>query len=167
MNTPDKLSPPDAGDDWLGLSSAPLPAPEASEWVVRDDCGGIVTFVGTARDHSAGRPGVELLEYEAYEAQVVPRLARIAAEIRRRWPDVGRIVLLHRIGPLEVRDAAVVVSVSAPHRDAAFDAARFGIDTLKASVPIWKKETWDGGSSWGLEAQHVDDPESAAAGGWR
>lgn len=165
MNTPDKLAPPDAGDDWLGLSSTPLPVHEASDWVVRDDCGGIVTFVGAARDHSAGRPAVELLEYEAYEAQVVPRLARIAAEIRRRWPDVGRIVLLHRIGPLEVRDAAVVVAVSAPHREAAFDAARFGIDTLKASVPIWKKETWDGGSSWGLEAQHLDEPEAAPSGG--
>lgn len=165
MNTLDNLSPPDDGDDWLGLSSEPLPVHAATDWVVRDDCGGIVTFVGAARDHSDGRPGVELLEYEAYEAQVVPRLARIAAEARRRWPDLRRVAMLHRVGPLEVRDAAVVVAVSAPHRAEAFDGARFCIDALKASVPIWKKETWDGGESWGLEAQHVDDPESATAGG--
>ena len=69
--------------------------------------------------------------------------------------------MLHRIGRLAVGDAAVVVAVGAPHRDEAFAAARFCIDTLKATVPIWKKESWDGGSSWGLEAQHVADPEAA------
>ncbi len=148
------------GDDWLGLSSVALPVHAASEWAVTPSCGGIVTFVGSARDHSEGRPGVHLLEYEAYEGQVVPRLRRIAAEARARWSSVGRIAMLHRIGRLEVGDIAVVVVASAPHRDEAFAAARFCIDTLKASVPIWKKESWDGGSSWGLEAQHVTEPES-------
>ena len=149
------------GDHWLGLSSVALPVPAASEWAVTPACGGTVTFVGSARDHSEGRPGVHLLEYEAYESQVVPRLERIAAEARARWTTVGRIAMLHRVGRLEVGDVAVVVVVSAPHRDEAFAAARFCIDTLKASVPIWKKESWDGGSSWGLEAQHVAEPESA------
>lgn len=157
MNPPDMLVPPARGDDWLGLSSAPLPVSDASKWAERPDCGGVVTFTGTARDHSEGRPDVELLEYEAYESQVVPRLGRVADEARTRWPEVGRIVLLHRIGALAVGDAAVVVVVSAPHRDAAFEAARFCIDTVKESVPIWKKEQWAGGSSWGLEAQHVVD----------
>lgn len=152
------LEPPASGHDWLALSDAPLPVHAAADWVVRPDCGGVVTFVGTARDHSAGRPGVELLEYEAYETEVVPRLARVAGEARIRWATVGSIAMLHRVGPLEVTDAAVVVAVSAPHRDEAFTAARFCIDALKHSVPIWKKERWDGGESWGLEAQHLEDP---------
>ncbi len=160
MTSPDILEPAAVGDDWLGLSSAPLPVQAAAAWAVTPSCGGVVSFVGTARDHSEGRPGVHLLEYEAYEDQVVPRLARIAAEARDRWPVTGRIAMLHRIGRLGVGDAAVVVVASAPHRGEAFDVARFCIDTLKASVPIWKKESWDGGSSWGLEAQHLVDPES-------
>lgn len=163
MTSPDTLEPPLSGDDWLGLSSAPLPTAAASEWAIRPDCGGIVSFVGTARDHSEGRPDVHLLEYEAYESQVVPRLGRVAAEARARHPTVGRIALLHRIGPLEVGDAAVVVVASAPHRDEAFGAARFCIDTLKATVPIWKKEAWTGGESWGLEAQHLAEPEAVDA----
>jgi molybdopterin synthase catalytic subunit len=160
MNATHILEAPVEGDDWLGLSSAPLPADVASVWAQLPHCGGTVTFVGSARDHSEGRPGVELLEYEAYEDQVVPRLQRIAAEARARWPSIGRIAMLHRVGALEVGEPAVVVVVSAPHRDEAFLGARFCIDDLKASVPIWKKESWDGGSSWGLDAQHVTEPEA-------
>lgn len=161
MNSLDILDPPVEGDDWLGISSRPLPVDAAASWAERPDCGAIVSFVGAARDHSDGRPGVHLLEYEAYENQVEPRLRRIADEARTRWSSVGRIVMLHRIGPLDVGDAAVVVVTAAPHRDEAFLATRFCIDSLKASVPIWKKESWDGGSSWGLEAQHIDEPEAA------
>jgi molybdopterin synthase catalytic subunit len=98
---------------------------------------------------------VTRLEYEAYEAQVGPVLQRVADELRGRWPTTGRIVLLHRFGPLDVTDIAVVVVVSAPHRAEAFEAARFGIDTVKATAPIWKREVWAEGESWGLEAQHV------------
>lgn len=159
MEPSDPLVPPPAGDDWLGLSAYPLPAETATTWATRPECGAVVTFLGTARDHSDGRPDVRRLEYEAYETEVVPRLGRVAAEARRRWPDVGRIALLHRIGGLDVGDAAVVVVASAPHRDAAFEAARFCIDTLKSTVPIWKREAWAGGESWGLEAQHVAEPE--------
>ena len=79
----------------------------------------------------------------------------IAAEARSRWPELGRLVLLHRTGPVPLGTSAVVVVASAPHRGEAFDAARFAIDALKATVPIWKRETWDGGESWGLEAQHL------------
>lgn len=141
----------------MGLSEAPLPVAEAVTWATRPDCGGLVLFSGTARDHAEGRPGVERLEYEAYETQVVPKLAAVADEARARWPAVGRIALLHRTGVLAVGEAAVVVVVSAPHRAEAFAAARFCIDTLKQSVPIWKRETWSEGESWGLEAQHVVD----------
>ena len=156
MDPSPPLSPP-GGDTWLGLSAAPLPVAEALEWAVRADCGGVVLFSGTARDHAAGRPGVEALEYEAYESQVVPRLEAVADEARVRWPVLGRIALLHRVGVLAVGDSAVVVVASAPHREEAFAAARFCIDTLKRSVPIWKRETWAGGESWGLEAQHIVD----------
>jgi molybdopterin synthase catalytic subunit len=156
------LVPPTEGETWLGLSEAPLPVGEVASWAVRPDCGGLVLFSGSARDHAEGRPGVHLLDYEAYEEQVVPRLAAVADEARSRWPDVGRIALLHRTGPVAIGDSAVVVAVSAPHRGAAFDAARFCIDTLKATVPIWKREAWAGGESWGLEAQHVVDAGAAS-----
>jgi molybdopterin synthase catalytic subunit len=156
MDVSPPLAPPE-GDTWLGLSAGPLPVAEALSWATRPDCGGLVLFSGTARDHAEGRPGVERLEYEAYDAQVVPRLGAVADEARARWPAVGRIALLHRTGVLAVGDSAVVVVVSAPHRAEAFDAARFCIDTLKRSVPIWKRETWADGESWGLEAQHIVD----------
>jgi molybdopterin synthase catalytic subunit len=118
--------------------------------VVRPDCGAQVLFSGTVRDHAEGRSGVSQLEYEAYIEQVEPRLARIAAETRRRWPMVGRLVLLHRTGILALGECSVLVVASSPHRAEAFEAARWSIDTLKATVPIWKRETWDGGSDWGL-----------------
>lgn len=155
------LVPPAAGHDWCGLSALPLPAEQATAWATLPSCGGIVTFLGTARDHSVDRPDVHELAYEAYEEQVVPRLQRVCDEARARWATVGRIALLHRVGTLAVGEAAVVVAVSAPHRDEAFLAARFCIDTLKATAPIWKKESWAGGASWGLEPQHLGEPEEA------
>lgn len=151
------LDAPATGDDWVALSASALPVDLASAWVVRPGCGATVTFTGTARDHAAGRPGVHRLEYEAYEEPAVARMRAVAGELRVRWPDVGRVALLHRTGDLAVGDAAVVVAVSAPHRGEAFDAARFAIDELKRTVPIWKRESWDGGESWGLEAQHLTD----------
>ena len=155
------MEPPPDGDDWVGLSADPLPLDAASSWAVLPSCGAVVTFSGHARDHSDGRDGVTRLDYEAYESQVTPALSRLAAEMRRRWPDVGRVVLLHRHGTLAVTDAAVVVVVSSPHRDVAFEAARFGIDALKASTPIWKREVWDGGESWGLEPQHLSAADAS------
>ncbi|MGI8663992.1 MAG: molybdenum cofactor biosynthesis protein MoaE [Acidimicrobiales bacterium] len=151
------MEPPTDGSTWVGMSSQPLPVGRATEWAVRPDCGALVVFSGTARDNAPGRSGVHRLEYEAYEEEAVPRLRAVAEEVRARWPDLGRIVLLHRTGVVPIGDAAVVVVASAPHRAQAFAAARFAIDALKASVPIWKKESWDGGESWGLEAQHLVD----------
>jgi molybdopterin synthase catalytic subunit len=144
-------------DTWLALSSSPLPVGDAYEWAVRPDCGATVLFSGTARDHSPGREGVSVLEYEAYEEQVVPRLAAIADEARARWSSVRAILMWHRTGPVAIGDTAVVAVASAPHRDDAFAAARFCIDALKSTVPIWKRETWQDGESWGVEAQHVTD----------
>lgn len=148
------LESPD-GDTWLALTEEVLPVGAAADWVVRPDCGAVVVFSGTARDHAPGRKGVEQLEYEAYEEQVVNRFAAIADEIRTRWPSVGRVALLHRVGVVPIAESSVVVAVSSPHRPAAFEAARFGIDSLKATAPIWKRERWASGESWGLEAQHI------------
>lgn len=105
-------------------------------------------FLGTVRDHADGRPDVTGLHYEAYDEEVVPRFEAVAAEARRRWPDLARLVVLHRRGDLAVSDVSVVVAASAPHRAEAFEAARFAIDAVKASVPIWKRETWSGGEDW-------------------
>lgn len=156
---------PADGDTWVALSHDPLPVGAATDWAVLPSCGAVVLFSGTARDHAAGRPDVSLLEYEAYTEQVVPRLSAIVEEARIRWPELGRMALLHRVGPVPIGDSAVVVVASAPHRGTAFEAARFGIDTLKATVPIWKREHWSGGQDWGLEAQHLVEVEGASPRG--
>ena len=127
----------------------------AYEWCVRPDCGAVVLFSGTVRDHAEGRSGVAHLTYEAYEEHVVPRLDAIAAEIRAQWPRTGRIALLHRVGRLELGESSVIVAVSAPHRAEAFEAARFGIDTLKETVPIWKREQHEGGSTWAAASRPI------------
>jgi molybdopterin synthase catalytic subunit len=147
-----------AGDDWVGLSADPLPVGSVTEWVARPDCGAVALFCGNARDHAGERSGVEELVYEAYEEQARPRMVAVVAEVRARWTSVGRVAILHRTGTLAVGDTAVVVAVSTPHRAEAFAAARFAIDAVKASVPIWKKERWDGGSDWGLEGNELRDP---------
>ena len=143
---------------WLDLTSNALPIDEAIKWASElAECGAVVSFMGNARNHSPGRKDVSSLDYEAYEEQVVPKLELLANEMQKRWSDVCRIVLLHRIGKLEVGDTAVLVIVASPHRKTAFEAAQYGIDTLKSTIPIWKKEVWKDGESWGLEAQHIEE----------
>jgi molybdopterin synthase catalytic subunit len=144
-----------SADDWIELRSETLPLDEVLAWSVVPGCGAQVLFSGTVRDHAEGRPGVTQLEYEAYAEMAQNRLVEIAAEARRRWPGLGRVALLHRVGLLGVGECSVVVVVAAPHRDAAFESARWCIDTLKATVPIWKRETWEGGVSWGTDAADI------------
>ena len=134
----------------------------AVAWTERPDCGAVVLFTGTVRDHAESRPNVSELEYEAYDEEVVPRLSAIAAEARRRWESLGRLAILHRVGSLAVGETSVLVAASAPHRADAFEAARFCIDTLKETVPIWKRETWEGGSDWALCSHPVQDVTEAA-----
>jgi len=152
------LASPPFGDDWLALSADALPTGAAVEWALRPSCGAVVLFLGTVRDHAEGRPGVTALAYEAYEEEALPRLAAVARAARESWPAIGRVVLLHRTGELGVGEVSVVVVVSAPHRAEAFEAARFCIDSVKASVPIWKLETWDGGEDWSAAAHPIESP---------
>ncbi len=142
-------------EDWLGLYDKPLPVAEALQWAFRPDCGGVVLFCGIVRNHAEGRQNVTGLTYEAFDEEVEPRLAAISAEARRRWPDVGRLVLLHRVGALAVGEVSVVVVASAPHRAKAFEAARFAIDTIKTTVPVWKRERWEDGEDWSQCASPV------------
>ena len=151
-------------DHWFALTSDVLSVGEVYDWAVRADCGAVVLFSGTVRDHAeeAGerRDGVTHLEYEAYDEQVIASFGRIADEVRARWPETGRIALLHRVGRLELGESSVLAVVSAPHRPEAFAAARFAIDALKAGAPIWKREEWSEGSAWGTGASVVTEPSA-------
>jgi molybdopterin synthase catalytic subunit len=158
---------PSSGDSWLGLTADALPVGAVYEWCLLPSCGAVVLFSGTVRDHAADgqgvvRPDVTALTYEAYDEQVVPAFGRIEAELRARWPHTGRVALLHRTGRLGLTESSVVAAVSAPHRPEAFEAARFAIDALKASAPIWKLEEWRDGSDWGTGASVPVDPREVS-----
>lgn len=146
------MSGPDVRVEILG---AALPVDELIQWATRPGCGAVVAFLGTARDHSEGRPGVTELEYEAYLPYAIDRLHEVAEEAQARWSSLGAIAMVHREGRLEIGETAVAVVVSAAHRQAAFEAAQFCIDTLKERVPIWKRESWAGGSDWGQDAKEL------------
>jgi molybdopterin synthase catalytic subunit len=109
-----------------------------------------VTFLGVVRDHAEGRDDVRGMTYEAYEEPARRVMQEIVAEARKRWPDLERVALLHRVGELTLSEPSVVVAVSSPHRDVAFEAARYCIDTLKETAPIWKQEHWGSESGWAL-----------------
>ena len=139
------LIPPVSGGDFL-LSEAPLSIERVVDEVASDDAGAIATFVGTTRARSRGREVVRL-EYEAYEGMAEAEMARIAAALRERHDLLG-VAIHHRVGPVEIGETSVVIAVSAAHRAAALDACREAIDTLKETVPLWKKELYVGGEEW-------------------
>ncbi len=109
-------------------------------------CGGIDVFIGTVRDETQGKP-VLRLEFEAYESMALREMQKIAEQTFEHWPVLS-IAIHHRTGVLEVGDVAVVIAVGAAHRAAAFEACRYAIDTLKLTVPIWKKEVFEDGEVW-------------------
>ena len=150
------LAPPE-GDTWIGLSASPLPVAEAAAWAVRPTAAAWSSSRAPPATTPRADPRSSGSSTRPTRSRSFPAWRTSAGEARARWPVVGRIALLHRVGVLEIGESAVVVAVSAPHRDEAFAAARFCIDTLKRSVPIWKRESWTGGESWGLEAQHIVD----------
>jgi len=108
--------------------------------------GAIVTFDGCVRNQSHGRRTL-YLDYEAYESMALAKMREIAAEVHAKFP-IDRVAVAHRLGRLEIGETSVFIAVSAPHRAAAFDACRYAIDTLKRSVPIWKKEYFEDGAVW-------------------
>jgi molybdopterin synthase catalytic subunit len=128
------------------LSSAVLEEAAVKDSLDASGAGGIVTFVGQVRAHSRGRE-VTQLEYEAYPEMAEAVFVQIAQEAKRDF-DILDIAIHHRIGNLTVGEISVVVAVAAAHRAAAFDAARFAIDTLKRTAPIWKKEHGADGAVW-------------------
>ncbi|HEY1922278.1 MAG TPA: molybdenum cofactor biosynthesis protein MoaE [Tepidisphaeraceae bacterium] len=134
--------------DVIGLRSTPLDVGAAVSAVGGGDSGAIALFLGTTRrDSTAGREVISL-DYEAYEEMAEGQMRRLVDEARGRWP-IGRIVMLHRIGRVDVGQPSVLIAVSTPHRAEAFEACRFLIDRIKAEATIWKKEIWsDRSSTW-------------------
>jgi len=128
------------------VRASPLSLDAAMDAVRGPDAGGIVVFVGTVRDANRGKR-VRHLEYEAYVEMAEAKMREIATSLERAHAPL-RVALHHRVGDLAVGDVAVIVAVAAPHRDAAFVAARAAIDELKRVVPIWKKEYTDDGAVW-------------------
>jgi molybdopterin synthase catalytic subunit len=123
-----------------------IDAVAVAETVRHDEAGAVIVFEGVTRNHHEGRRVVRL-EYEAYASMAQTHMQDIARRACSQWPDI-RMAMVHRVGVVAIGEASVVIAVSAPHRDQAYAASRFAIDELKATVPIWKKEVYDDGSSW-------------------
>jgi len=128
------------------ISDKPLDIHHCIEAVQTPESGGIDVFIGTVRSATKNKVVVQL-EFEAYESMALKELNKIALYARDNWP-LHKIIVHHRTGILNVGEVAVVIAVSAAHRDAAFDACRYIIDTLKQTVPIWKKEVFEDGEVW-------------------
>ena len=129
------------------LTPDPIDFHALAESVRSPRCGAVALFLGTVRDLTGDRVTTHL-DYQAYPPMAEKKLAEIEAEVRRRWP-VGEVALVHRVGSLGVGEVSVAVAVSSPHRKDAFEACRFAIDTLKETVPIWKRDNApDGASQW-------------------
>ena len=141
------------------ITLEPLDAAMTAAAVEAPGCGAIATFIGLVRDHNAGRR-VRYLDYECYEPLAVKAFERIASEAISHWPD-ARLAIAHRIGPLQIGDASVVIAAASPHRADAFAACRYAIERIKQIAPIWKREHFEGGDSW-IEGATAD-PEDAAA----
>ena len=139
------LIPPVSGGAFR-LTAEPLSLDAAVQEVRRDEAGAVATFTGTVRNRSRDRDVVSL-EYEAYEGMAEQTMADLAAELERRY-DLCGIAIHHRVGRVEVGEASVVIAVSAPHRADALAACKDAIDMLKQTVPLWKKEVYEGGEEW-------------------
>ena len=139
------LIPPVSGGDFR-LSAEPLSLDAVVREVQSDEAGAIATFTGTTRIHSRGRT-VDFLDYEAYEGMAEQEMERIANELRERY-ELTAVAIHHRVGRVDIGETSVVIAVSAPHRGAALAACKDAIDTLKETVPLWKKEVYEGGEEW-------------------
>jgi molybdopterin synthase catalytic subunit/molybdopterin converting factor small subunit len=139
------LIPPVSGGAFR-ITDSPLSLEHAVAEVADDEAGAIATFTGTVRSESRGRRVVRL-EYEAYPEMAEDVIAALAAELEERY-DVHAIAIHHRVGVVEIGEASVVIAVSARHRADALSACRDAIDQLKETVPMWKKEIYEGGEEW-------------------
>jgi molybdopterin synthase catalytic subunit len=139
------LIPPVSGGSFA-LVDAPLDVAAVLREVEDPAAGAVASFVGTVRNHSRGRD-VTYLEYEAFEEMAEPMLARLGDELTQRH-GLCAVSIHHRLGRVEIGEASVVIAVSAPHRSAALDACREGIEALKSTIPLWKKEVYAGGEEW-------------------
>ena len=128
------------------VTDKPINLQELVDYVTDAEAGAIATFIGTTRNNNEGRK-VIALDYEAYGEMAEKELARIGADAAKNWP-ICRMAILHRLGPVQIGEASVVIAVSSAHRDAAFAASRFAIEEIKKTVPIWKKELFEGGEVW-------------------
>jgi len=130
----------------INISAQPLNIIACIDWAMDDQSGGIDVFIGTVRNATKGKK-VLRLEFEAYEKMAIQEMTKIADMVLAKWP-VHKILIHHRVGSLDVGEVPVIIVVSAAHRAAAFDACRYAIDTLKETVPIWKKEVFEDGEVW-------------------
>jgi molybdopterin synthase catalytic subunit len=128
------------------ITREPLDLQAEAALVARPAAGALLTFSGVVREEHLGRRVVGI-EYHAYEPMALQEMARIEEEARRRWPGAA-VAMAHRLGTLKVGEASIVIAVSSPHRAEGFAALRFAIDTLKETVPIWKKELYEDGYAW-------------------
>lgn len=131
---------------FIEVTEAPLSADRYHDIVVAPTCGAVALFSGVVREFTGDRRTV-YLRYEAYGEMAEREMRKIADEIAERWPG-ARVAIGHRVGELGIGECSVIVAVATPHRRAAFEAAQYGIDSLKERVPIWKKEIWEDGESW-------------------
>jgi len=130
----------------IKISSETINVQSCIEWVMLPESGGIDVFIGTVRNATKSK-AVLRLEFEAYEKMALAEMEKIAAQALEKWP-VQKLLIHHRTGVLAVGEVPVIIAVSAAHRDAAFEACRYVIDTLKQTVPIWKKEIFEDGEVW-------------------
>ncbi len=137
----------------IEIATDPLDPEAITARVKAHSNGAVVTFLGTTRDNNIDK-SVEYLEYEAYRPMADKELERVAEEMRDRWGvDVS---IAHRIGRVEIGETSLVVAVASPHRKEAFEACRYSVDRIKQTVPIWKKEVFEGGEVW------IESPEDLA-----
>jgi molybdopterin synthase catalytic subunit len=130
----------------LEIHTEPLRIQSCIDWIMSPESGGIDVFIGTVRNATKGKTVLKL-EFEAYAQMAINEMKKIAQQASDKWP-VQKVLIHHRTGVLQVGEIPVVIAVSAAHRDAAFDACRYIIDTLKQTVPIWKKEFFEDGEVW-------------------
>ena len=136
-----------SGGDVYRVVDEPLSADALAAEVDDPGAGGIVVFSGVVRNETGGRP-VKFLEYEAHAPMAEAKMREIGQAVRARWAEVKRVAILHRVGRLEIGESSVLIAVSASHRQHAFAACKYAIDTLKQTVPVWKKEHFEDGEVW-------------------